>query len=142
MHLWCLGTSCVQEQQEGHKALSSGSEEYSDRFGDTKRGNSVVAAKALRLKGFRLARSNFSQESGSLDLLRTLSLWRVKLSEEEVTRLLKSSDPAVRIATLQYVRILNDPAFLPLVARLVTDADPVVSQAADVACKRLEEAAS
>ena len=94
----------------------------------------------LKLKGFRLQRSNFSQESGSLKLLRTLSLWRVKLSEQEVLRLLRSPDQAIRLATLQYLRILNDPNFLPLVMRFVTDADPVVSQAASVACQRLEEA--
>lgn len=98
-----------------------------------------MAAAALKLKGFRLQRSNFSQESGSLELLRTLSLWRVKLSEGEVLRLLQSPDQAVRVATLQYLRILNDPIFLPLVTRFVTDADPVVSHAADVARRRLEE---
>ena len=103
------------------------------------RGSHLSATAEPRLKGFRLPRSNFSQESGSLKLLRTLSLWSVKLSEEEILRLMRSPDQAVRLATLQYVRILNDPAYLPLVTSFVTDADPVVSQAADFARQRLQE---
>ena len=95
---------------------------------------------SLKLKGFRLQQSNFSQDAGVLELLRTLSLWRIKLSEAEVARLLRSRDQAQRIATLHYLRILNDPAFLPIVRTLVNDADPVVSKDADVTRQRLEAA--
>ena len=95
---------------------------------------------SLKLKGFRLQQSNFSQDAGVLELLRTLSLWRIKLSETEVARLLKSRDQAQRVATLHYLRILNDPAYLPIVRALLNDADPVVSKDADVTRLRLEAA--
>lgn len=93
-----------------------------------------------KLKGFRVQPSMFSQDAGVLELLRTLSLWRIKLSEAEVARLLRSRDQAQRVATLHYLRILNDPAFLPIVRTLLNDADPVVSRDADVTRQRLEEA--